>query len=139
MALSAQLVSAGQTADAATDDGDAFARFLFRFGEGQTLFDRIVAQKLLDRVDADIVLHTGAVATVLARRRADAAHDGRERVALSQPAPGIFLPRHGRLAVRADWWLLNAAHNIEPTADVLASRATALARWRALNVGRAFV
>ena len=69
----------------------------------------------------DMVVNLVAVAAVFTRCRADTAHDRRERVGIGVTAEGILLHRHafGRL--------LDHAHDVEPTADVLAGRPGALA------------
>ena len=100
----------------------------------QPLLDRPVADILLDRVDADEIVDLVAVAAVLARRRADAAHDGGKRIGLDHAVEGVLLPRHA-----GDRRLVHAARDGEPAADVVARRAAALARRRAMHVGRALV
>ena len=139
MAAAAQLVSGRHAGHAAANDGDALAGLDFGLRECETIFNGVVAEELLDRVDADVFLDLDPVATALAGRRADAAHDRGKRVGFGEAAPGILLPRHGRLAVGADWRLLDAAHDIEIAADVLAGRALALAGRCRLDVGRALV
>ena len=133
VALLRELVGAGQAGRPAADHGDLLAGRRLGRRERELVRDRVLAEEVLDRVDADVVLDLVAVAAGLARRRADAAHHRRERVRLGQPAPGVFLPRHARRR------LLDAAHDVEVAADVLARRAAALARRRRLDVGRALV
>ncbi len=99
----------------------------------QLVLDGPFAEEMLDRVDADEILDLVAVAARFAGRRADAAHHRGQRIGLGQAAPGVLLPRH------AGRRLLDAAHDVEVAADVLARGACALARRRALDVGRALV
>ena len=133
MAQPAQLVGGRQARHAAADDGDLPAGFLRRALEGELRGQRVVADELLDRVDADEVLHLVAVAAFLAGCRADPAHDGGEGIGIGRAAEGVFLPGH------AGRRLLDATHDLQPAADVLPGRAASLAGRGAVYVGRALV
>ncbi len=139
VALERQLVGRRQAGGTAADDGDLLAGLLRRRVELEVVRDGVLAEIVLDGVDADVVFDLVAVAAGLAGRRADAAHHRREGIGFGQAAPGVFLPRHDRLAVRADGRLLDAAHDVQIAADVLAGRAATLAGRRRLDVGRALV
>ena len=128
-----ELVGAGEARRPAADQRHLLAGVGARRVQREAMFQRVVADELLDGVDADMVLDLVAIAAVLARRRAHAPHDRRERVGLDQSVEGVFLPRH--LARR----LLDAARDIEPATDILAGGTAALARRRAVDVGRALV
>jgi len=129
----AQLVGGCHAGDAAADDGDLLAGLPGGLIKAQAVLQGAVADVLFHRVDADKVLDLVAVAAFLAGRGADAAHDGRERVGIGGAPEGVFLPWHpGR-------WLLDAAYDLQPAADVLAGRAAALAGRRAVHVGRTLV
>ena len=133
VALQRQLVGHRQTRRPATDDGHGLAGQFLGLVEGQLLLDGPFTQEMLDGIDADEIFHLVAVAAGLAGCRADAAHHAGQRVGLGQAAPGVLLPRH------AGGRLLDAAHDVQVAADVLARRAAALAGRRALDVGRALV
>jgi hypothetical protein len=133
VALARQLVGGRQAGRAAADDGHLLAGLRQRLGKGQLVLDGIVAQEVFHRVDANKVFHLVAVAARLTRRRADPAHHRRKRVGLGQTPKRIGLPAH---ACRR---LLDATHDVEVAPDVLAGRATALARCGALDVGGALV
>ena len=133
VALEGELVGHRQAGRAAADDGHLLAGGEVGRGEGQIVGDGVFAEEVLDRVDADEVFHLVAVAARFTGCRADAAHDGGEGVGLGQAAEGVFLPLH------AGRRLLDAAHDVQVTADVLARGAAALAGRRALDVGRALV
>jgi hypothetical protein len=139
MALEGQVVGGGEAGRAAADDRYFLAGRLFRGLELEAVLDCPVAEVVLDRVDADMVLDLVAVAAGFTGGGADAAHHGGQRVGFGQAAPRILLPGHGRLAVGAERGFLDAAHDVEVAADVLAGRAGALAGWRRLDVGRALV
>ena len=139
VALECQLVGDRQAGRAAADDGDLLAGQLGGLVELQVVLDRVLAEEVLDRVDADVVLDLVAVAAGLAGCRADAAHDGGQRVGLGQAAPGIFLPGHDRLAIGADRGLFDATDDVQVAADVFAGRAGTLAGRRGLDVGRTLV
>ncbi len=139
MALQSQLVGHGKAGGAATDDRDLLAGLLFGLLELQVVLDGVLAEVVLDRVDADVVFNLIAVAAGFARGGADTAHHGGQRIGFRQPSPGIFLPGHDRLAIGAHRWLFDAANDVQIAADVLTRRAGALA-WRSgLNVGRTLV
>jgi len=72
MAHLAELVGARQAGRPAADHGDLLAgRHLGRLVR-ELVRVRVVAEEVLDRVDADVVLDLVAVAAGFARRRADA-------------------------------------------------------------------
>ena len=98
MALAAQEIGAGEPGRAAADDGHLLAGRRAGRGQLEAVLKRIVADIVLDRVDADVVFDLVAIAAVLARRRADAPHDGRERIGLHHALEGVFLPCHARRA-----------------------------------------
>ena len=133
VALQRQLVRRREAGRSAADHGHFLATLCLGLGVGQLVGDRVVAQKMFDRIDADEVLHLVAVAARLAGGRADPAHDGRKRIGFGQAPERVLLPLHSRGR------LLDAAHDVEVTADVFTGRATALARRGALDVGRAFM
>ena len=133
MAAARELVRTRQPRRSAADHRDLLAAVGGHGSEGELVGDRVLAEEVLDRIDADVVLDLVAIAAGFARRRAYAAHHRRERIGVGQPAPRIFLPVHARGR------LLDAAHDVEIAADVLARRAAALARRRRLDVGRALV
>ncbi|MBV6476905.1 MAG: hypothetical protein MOGDAGHF_02529 [Rhodocyclaceae bacterium] len=134
-----QLVGAGEAGRAAADDRHLLAGLGRGRCELQVVLDGVLAEEVLDGVDADVVFEGVAVAAGLAGRRADAAHHRGEGVGFRQAAPGVLVDRHDRLAVGADRRLLDAAHDVEVAADVLAGGAAALAGRRRLDVGRALV
>ncbi len=88
--MTAQLVGRGHAGRAAADDGDFLAAQLLGGLEGELVLVGGVADELFDGIDADEILDVVAVAAVLAGRRADAAHHGRERVGLGGAAEGVF-------------------------------------------------
>jgi len=133
VALLRQLVGRRQTRRTGADDGHLLARLQSWLGEGELVLDRIFAQEVLDRIDADVVFDLVAVAARLTGRRAHAPHHRRQRVGFGQAAPGVFLPGH------AGGRFFDAAHDVEVAADVFPRRATALAGRRALDVGGALV
>ena len=114
---------------------------------------RVVADELLDRVDADKIVDFIAVASGLARRRADPAHHRRKRVGGGDALERVFAPVHlrglgrrrcfcrriRRRRPRGRRRLLDAAHDLQPAAHIFAGRATGLARRRAVHIHRAFV
>jgi hypothetical protein len=105
----------------------------------QVVRDRVFAEEVLDRVDADMVLDFIAVAAGFAGRRADTAHHRGEGVGFGQATPGVFLPGHERLAVGADRGLFDPAYDVEVAANVFARGAGTLAGRRGLDVGRTLV
>ena len=133
VALAAQLVRGRQTRGAAADDGDFLARGFFSRLEFDLVRNAVVADELFDRIDTDILFDGVAVAARLAGRRAHTTHHGGERVGLGGAMEGVFLPLHilGRL--------LDAAHDVEPAADVFSGRAACLAGRSLVHVGRALV
>ena len=133
MAFTAQEIGAGEPGGTAADDGHALAGGRSGRGQLEAMLKRIVADIVLDGIDADVVFDLVAVAAVLARSRADAPHDGRERIGLHHALERIFLPRH------AHGRLFQTAHDVEPAANVVPGGAATLAGRRAVNVGRAFV
>ena len=110
----AQVVGTGKTCDTTTNDGNLFAGIIARWMQFQFVFQAIVANKLFNRIDADIFLDLVAVATVFTRGRANSAHDGRKRIGIGHTVESVFLP-HGTFRR-----LLNTAYNVQPAADVLA-------------------
>ena len=134
MALVAQEMRRREAGRAAADHRDLLAGQRRRGRQGDLVLDRPVADILLDRVDADEIVDLVAVAAVLARRRADAAHHGGKRIGLDHAVEGVVLPRHA-----GDRRLVHAARDGEPAADVVARGAAALAGRRAMDVGRALV
>ena len=133
MALAPELVGAGEPGRPAADDRDLLAGFVFGPGEAEAVRERPLADEMLDRVDADEILDLVAVASGLAWRRAHPPHDRRERVRLGETAERVFLPGDARRR------LLDAAHDVEPAANVLARGAATLTGRHRLDVGRAFV
>ena len=133
MAAAAQLVGGGHAGHPATDDGDFLAGFVFRFFKFETFMQGMVADELLDRVDADEVLDLVAVAAFLAGRRADAAHHGGKRVGVGGTPKRVLLPWH--IGLR----LFDAAHDLQPATDVLAGRAATLAGRCLVNIGGTLV
>ncbi len=132
MTHAAQLVGGRQTGGTAADDSDFLAGI--RTGhELVSLFDGVVADVLLDRVDADEIFHLVAVAAVLARRRTDPAHHGREGIGVGGAAERVLLPVH---TLRR---LLLLAHDRQPAANVLTGRAATLTGRRLVDVGRTLV
>ena len=135
VALAAQEIGRREAGGAAADHGDFLARIgAPAAGSAKLVLDRPIADILLDRVDADEVVDLVAVAAVLARRRADAAHHRRERIGFDHALEGVFLPRHA-----GDRRLVHAARDGEPAANVVPRRAAALAGRRAMDIGRALV
>jgi len=110
----AQVVGTGKACDTAANDGNLFTGFIARWMQFQPVFQAIVANKLFNRIDADILLDLVAVATVFTRGRANSAHDGRKRIGIGHTVERVFLP-HGTFRR-----LLNTAHNVQPAADVFA-------------------
>jgi len=133
MALAAQVVGRGHAAGAATNDRDALAGERRGRLEAVTLGQRVVPDELFDRVDADEVFDLVAVAARLTGGRADTAHHRGEGVGVGGATERVFLPGH--VAAR----LLDAPHDLQPAADILAGRAGALAGRRAVHVDRALV
>jgi len=133
MPHAAQLVGRAETGRTAADAGHLLACIRARVAQLEAVLQRIVPGILLDCVDADMVLDLVAVATVFAGRRTHPAHDSRHRVGVGQAIEGVFLPVH---PLRR---LLDAARDVQPAADILAGRATALAGWCAMHISRTFV
>ena len=134
MAFHAQEIGRCETGGTAADHRDLLAGKRRRRRQVRSILDRPVADILLDRVDADEIVDLVAVATVLAGRGAHAAHRGRERIGGDHALEGVLLPRHA-----GDRRLVHAARDLQPAANVMPGRATALARRRAMHVGRALV
>ena len=134
VALAPQEMRRREPGGTAADDRDALAGQRGRGWQRDPVLDRPVADILLDRIDADEVVDLVAVAAVLARGRADAAHHRGKGIGFDHAVEGVLLPGragHGRL--------VHAAGDRKPAADVVAGRATPLARRRAVHVGRALV
>jgi hypothetical protein len=68
VALERQVVGRREAGRAAADDGDLLAGLVFRGLELEIVLDRPVAQVMLDRIDADMVLDLVAVAAGFAGR-----------------------------------------------------------------------
>ena len=134
VAVAAQEIGRREAGGAAADHSDSLARIARRRRSGKLMLDGPVADILLDAVDADEVVDLVAVAAILARRGADAAHHRRERIGFHHALERIFLPCHAR-----DRRLVHAARDGEPAANVVPGWAASLAGRRAMNIGRALV
>ena len=120
VAEAAQVVGGGHARGAGADDEHLLAGFLSGRDELPAAFDRLVAEKALDRIDAHGLVHLRAVAGPFAGVVADAAHGGRERVVLDELAPGL---------------LVVARFGMEqPGLDVFPGRALMVARRQAVDV-----
>ena len=113
MAHTTQMIGTGKTGYAATDDCNFFAGVGTGLMQFQTVLKPVITDKLFYRIYTDMVLDFVAVTTVFTRRRADPAHDGRERIGIGHTAEGIFLPG-GSLG-----WFFDATHDIQPATDIL--------------------
>ncbi len=133
VAHTAQLIGAGEAGDAAAHQGDPLARRRAGRMQRQPVFERVVADMMLHRIDADEALDLVAVTAVLAQRRTDAAHDGGKRIGLGDALEGVFLPRHAHRR------LLDAARDVQPAANILAGRAAPLTGRRPVYIGRALI
>ena len=127
-----QLVGGRHAGRSAADDGHLLAR-IRAGGEFVTLLDGVIADVLLDRIDADEILDLVAIAPVLTGRGAHPPHHGRERIGVRGAAKRILAPVH---TLRR---LLLAAHDRQPAANIFARGATALTGGGLVYVGRAFV
>jgi len=107
------MIGAGKTGNAAADDGNLLAGVRTRRMQFQAMFQAIVTNKLLNRVDADMIFDFVAVTTIFTRCRADPAHDGRKWIGIGNTAECVFLPG----CVRR--WFFNTAHNIQPATNIL--------------------
>src|SRR5207237_5535162 len=96
------------------DDEHVLPRQRGRLVEGPAALDRLVAEKALDRVDADRLIDASAIALDLAGVIADPSHDRGEGVVLDQVTPRGFVVAGLRME--------------EPALDVLAGRAFLVAR-----------
>ncbi len=85
--------------------------------------ERLVTDEALDRVDADALVELRAVAGRFARVVADATHARRQRIRFGQQPPRLFVV--ARFGVE------------QPALDVLARRASVIARWQAIDIDRA--
>ena len=75
-----QVVGRRQSRRSGADDQHALAGLGFGRRESPAVLERLVAEKALDRVDADRLVELAAVARGLARVIADAAHDRGQRI-----------------------------------------------------------
>ena len=132
MPFAAQLIGGREACRATAHDRNALAGIGPGL-EGEVLLQRIVADVLLDRVDANVVFHGVAIAAGLAGRRAHPPHHRGKRIGGGRAAERVLL--HARALGR----LLHPAHDVEPAADVLPRRTARLAGRRLVHVGRALV
>ena len=134
VAVAAEEISRREASGTAADHSDFLARTGARRRSGKLMLDGPIADILLDAVDADEVVDLVAVAAILARRGADAAHHRRERIGFHHALERIFLPRHA-----GNWRLGHATRNGEPAANIVPGWAAPLAGRRAVNIGWALV
>src|SRR5947209_1209120 len=124
MAETPQLIGGRQAGRAGTDDEHALAALLRRRREAPSALDRLIAEKALDRVDADGLVDLRAVATGFAWVIADPAHDRRHRIVLGENAPGAFVI--AGLGVK------------QPVLDIFTGRAGMIARRQPVHINRPF-
>jgi len=139
MSLHRQLIGADNWQDRHRSPATFFSGCRCSLVELRLLAMAYSPRKCFHRIDTDVVFHFIAVTAGLAGCRTHSPHHRRERVGLGQTTPCIFLPRHGRLAVRTDRRFFRAAHDGQITANILTCRTTSLARRSGLDVGRTFV
>ncbi len=128
-----KLIGGAQAGGTATHDGNSLAALRFGLIEGEAFLQGIVADVLLNGVDADVVFHFVAVAAVLTGRRTHAAHLRREGIGAGDAPEGVLLPVHSFLG------FLQTARDLQPAADILAGGAAPLTGRCAMHVGRAAV
>jgi hypothetical protein len=140
MAHARQLVGGGEAGRAAADDRHLLAGLRRGGGELQLVLDGVLAEEVLDGVDADVVLDL-ALRLQPVSQGAGQTRPITEGKGLASVRRRQAYSCHGidRLAVGADRRLLDAAHDVQVAADVLAGGAAALAGRRRLDVGRALV
>jgi hypothetical protein len=131
--LAPQLVGCRQAGRPAADNCNPVLTHRGQVAELEAAAPGGVADKLLDRVDADEVVNVVAIAALFAGRRANPPHHRRKRIGVGRAPEGVFFHAHafGRQ--------LDAAHDVEPAADVFTGRAAALTGRRAMHVGWALV
>ena len=127
------MVGGRETGRAAADHRHTLAGLSRRWRKADAVFQRPIADVVLDGVDADPVLDFVAIATVLAGCRAHPAHHRRERIGGGHAAEGIFLPRRAIAA------LVLPARDRQPAPNVVPRRTRRLTRRGLVHVGRAFV
>jgi hypothetical protein len=124
MSQAAQVVGSRQARGPGADDEHAFAAFSLGWCELPSLLNRLVAEKALDRIDADRLIDLGAIAGRFTRMIADSPHNGRQRIVLCEDAPrGFVIARFGMG---------------QPALNVLARRAGVIARRQQIHIERAF-
>ena len=133
MSHTPQMIGTGKTGNTAADDRYFFTGVSTWLVQLQPVFQTVIADKLFNCIDTDMIFDLVAVAAVFAGCRTDPAHDGGEWIGIGNAVEGIFLP--GFIGRR----LFNTTHNVQPATDILTRGATALAGRGTVNIGRTFV
>ena len=119
---STQVVSGRHARGTRADDQNVFPGFDGRCRQLPATLEGLVAEKVLDRIDADRRIKLAAVAGALASVVTDPSHDRRERVVFRQMPPGVFV--------------VTGFGVEEPALDILAGRALLVAGWQAVKIDR---